>query len=532
MGFLRRVGHAIAPRLIAQEPSVVHAQRARADLVDSFARAFNAAFTDRTTSKHWGRATNSNINADLAAELPTMRTNARFERQNNGILEGMVATHTLDLIGITGPTLQLLTSNTIWATKAEKIWADWAVMPDYNGQMALVDFLHQDNRLTWDCGEFLNQMVTDPTARGPVKLRLLAIHPRRLDTPPGWYGDRSVTMGVRRAGPGRPLGYFIDDLVEDQWTVGSGMTFTEIPAKDLIHGYTPTEPNQARGIPRLASCLNVVAQLRDYERDVMGAARMAAMLAVLIHTDQAGADPITLDGGSGTDLEPSTMTALPPGYKATQINPAQPGNQYQTFRKEKLLEIGRPACMPLMVVRLDASGHNYSSARIDVQSYERALKAERGALERVLLNRVLREVLTEAIRAGVLPPMPADMVANWVWSPRPHVDPVKETVAQTMQLENQTQSETGACAEHGRDRDTVTAQRRREQTERDVELIERIGRIQDLIDNNPKVKATWAQVMAANGANTAPAAFIEAAAKSIVAETDTDPKSKGKSDES
>jgi lambda family phage portal protein len=522
--FAHRLGHAFAPSRVPLKPQ--H-DFARAELVDSFARAFGASMKDRTTSYHWGRATNAHINDDLAAELAGMRMKARFERQNNGILEGMVKTHTDDLVGVSGPMLQLLTSDTKWQDRAEKIWHNFWQMPDYNGQLAGVDLLNLANRQTWDCGEFFFQMVTDRTVQGPVKLRLLAIHPRRVDTPPGWFGDRRVTLGVRRERAGKPVSYFVDDAIEDQWTTGTGVTWTEIPATHMIHGYVVTEPNQARGIPRQASCLNVVAQLRDFESDVMGAARMAAMLAVLLYTDLKPGDvpPVVLDGGSGTDLERATMTALPQGYKATQINPAQPSNTYKTFRNEKLLEIGRPACMPLMTIRLDASGHNYSSARIDNQSYDRALAGERGAMQRVLLNRVLAEVLLEAQRAGALGPAPADLVVNWVWQPRPHVDETKTAVAHKMQMDNGTLSESGACAEYGRDHDVVLAQRKREQSLRDKLLIERVAEIQSAIDaamaKNPSIKLTWAQVMAATGAQTAPAAYIEAAAKSALADNET-----------
>jgi capsid protein len=178
--------------------------------------------------------------------------------------------------------------------------------------------------------------------------------------------------------------------------------------------------------------------------------------------------------------------------------------------------------MPLMTVRLDASGHSYSSARIDNQSYDRALRADQGHTERVLLNRALGEVLLEAQRAGALPPTPDDLVINWVWQPRPHVDEVKTAVAQKMQLDNATQSEAGACAEYGRDRDVVTAQRQREQSERDGLVVARVVDIQAMIDEAkkeaPNLNLTFAQVMAATGAQTAPAAYIEAAAKSALAD--------------
>jgi hypothetical protein len=64
---------------------------------------------------------------------------------------------------------------------------------------------------------------------------------------------------------------------------------------------------------------------------------------------------------------------VPPGWKPWQYSASQPPVQYPDFRAERHRELGRPFGMPLLMVRLDSSKHNYSSARLDTQTYNRTV---------------------------------------------------------------------------------------------------------------------------------------------------------------
>lgn len=490
-------------------------------------RGFNAASSDRLTKNHWGSATSSSINQDLISELETTRNRIRFERQNNGILEGMVKSNALDVVGPDGPRLQIATADTAWAAAAERIWNDWAAMPDIAGRLSLADFLTLDVRMDWDCGESFKLEVTDPTARGPVKLRLQDIHPRRIETPVGSpMGDLlDTTLGVRRARTGRPISYYVREDRDTEFGQYIGLVYTEVRADNVIHDFAIDEPGQVRGVPALAACLQVVAQLRDWDRDVQQSMRMAAMLGMLLTCDSApGQAAIELNGS--VDLAAGTATALPPGYDAKQIEPAQPGQKYNDFRNAKLAEIGRPAAMPLMMVNLDSSDHNYSSARFDSQTYDRTVQARRGRMRRRTLDRLVGKVIQEATLAGVLKPRPRDATYNWIWQPRPHVDPVKEGVAHNMRIENGTLSKSEVCALNGNDWDTVEQATAREQARSDSRTLERIAAINAQITaaklKDPTLTVTWQQVLAALGAVSNPAAYLKAATGAAVADAVAD----------
>jgi lambda family phage portal protein len=428
------------------------------EAAQQIARAWNAADDDRLTKNHWGNTQSVAINQDLVSDLVTMRQRTRWERQNNGILEGMVTSNAMDVVGPRGPTLQVSTTDSAFRERAEQLWREWWAMPDLNGQLSGVDMLVQDIRSEWDNGESLKQRVNDPTARG-IQLRLLAIAPRRLESPMGTAvsGLGNITLGVTRSATGKPLSYWIREDSDSEFNPSLGMRYVEVPARNLIHDFEIQETGQARGIPLLASCLQVVAQLRDWDKDVQQAMRMAAMLAVFFTTTDKEARPITLDGG--IDLESGQATALPPGYDAKQMQPAQPGQKYNDFRDAKLGEIGRPRGMPLMMVKLDSAGHSYSSARFDGQTYQRTVEARQARMERVTMSPLFADVMREAQLLGLIGRTPADLRIGWVWPRRPHVDPGKESDAIHQRLEDGTIDQAAACAEYGMDADVVRERR-------------------------------------------------------------------------
>jgi len=199
--------------------------------------------------------------------------------------------------------------------------------------------------------------------------------------------------------------------------------------------------------------------MRDWDRDVMQAMRMAAMLALFWYTEDADAKPQSVTGSM--DLESGTMATAPPGYKPQQLNPAQPGQQYNVFRDAKLAEIGRPAGMPLMLVNLDSSKHSYASARFDDQTYRKTIESRQNRQEKRIVRPCLYAVMRESELLGLIPRRPAKVQYRFVWAKRPHVDPGKESSAIHQRMEDGTIDQGLACAEYSLDVDTVRAARER-----------------------------------------------------------------------
>lgn len=423
-------------------------------------RRWDAAQTHRLNQAHWASATGQSINADLATYLETLRIRCLHEAANNPMVEGVIHTHAVDIVGSDGPALQVLGGPKSYGDKLEELWRQWWAMPDVAGQMSGADFLQQWVRMLWCCGEWLAQIVTDNGADEPIKTRLLSLHPRRLASPPEAIGDEVIALGVRRTKSGKPVAYYIaEELAGGVFALQSWKTQT-IAAANIIHGYRIVEPGQARGYPWLSAALSVIADLRDYDVQVLDAARMAANFGIVLSTSDPSVNVVEVN--ESTELERGTMRTAPPGYAVNQVSPQQPSTQYVDYRAERQREIGRAVNMPLMMVRLDSQNHNYSSARFDAQIYQRGLRSVQSWIARVALDRLVNLVAREAQVARELPEQPKDVRYQWTWPMPPHVDPKKEADAERTRLESGTLTYAGALAAHGLELDSVIAQRQRE----------------------------------------------------------------------
>ena len=435
-------------------------RRRRGELPDDLGtravRRWEAADTNRLNRAHWSTVTGQTINEDLAERLETLRTRSIYEAANNPIVEGVITTHAAHVVGPHGPTLQVQSDDEDYNNALEALWRNWFKKPDITGRLSGADLLRGWIRSLWLAGELLAQMVTDFEAVG-ITLRVLDLNPKRLATPYEFAGDPDVALGVRRKKNGRPTQYFISDpMVVGVWEAETGK-YETVPADLMIHGYLTQEPGQVRGVPWLSTSLDTCADMRDYDAEVLDAARAAADTGVYWHTDHPDAEYLEVD--TTVDMERRTQSTGPPGWKPAMINPQQPSTGYVDYRKERMAAIGRPVSMPLMLVRLTAERHTYSSARMDIQLYLIQLLVIQAFLETSALNPLVDELAREAEVPRLIPRRPAKVTYVWVWPRPPHVDPQKEAQAEEIQLDNGTATYTGALAARGQDVDTVIAQR-------------------------------------------------------------------------
>ena len=436
---------------VARQPVVTESKRG--------ARSWDAATDSRLNSAHWAPAKGQSVNDDWSSYGETLRKRCEHEARNHPTVRGVINTHKIDVVGAGAyPVLQVECETDSYASALEDIWSEWWEMPDLNGQLSGADLLRQNVGMWWTAGEFLNQIVMDASADTPLKVRALAIHPNRLGTPPTMWGE--VTLGVRRSKLGRPLSYWIkNEDATKRYTVG--LDYSEIPSDQIVHGFEVEEPGQVRGIPLLASALDSIAEFRDYDAQVLDAARAAADYTILLSTDHPDATYLAVN--ESTSIERRTISTLPPGWRAQQVDAKQPTTNYIDYRMERQRDIGRGVNMPLMMIRLDSADHNYSSARFDGQLYVRGVSMLQRYLERIALNRFLRSVEVEARVGRLLPERPAGRVRFvWTWPTPPHVDPKKEAEGSEVRLENMMSSLVSECAATGRDFQTVWAQIQRE----------------------------------------------------------------------
>jgi lambda family phage portal protein len=393
------------------------------------ARRWDAAKTNRLNSAHWAKALGQDVNADLESELTILRMRATHELSNNSFAAGVVETHTTDIVGPNGPTLQVQSVSDAFNEESERAWTEWWARPDLNGILSGADFIRLWIRSLWGTGEYVAQIVTDKTARGPVQARLLAIGSERLATPPAATGSDDTILGVKLTETGRPILYWIDQ--SSRARLGITEDFKGVPSEFVIHGFRMQEAGQVRGVPWLVPALQAMADLRDYDDQILDSARAHADWALYLSAESNDAVPIDIE--TSADVERRTVSALPPGWKASSHQADMPPTEYSQYRAERLREIGRPVNMPLMIVRLDSGDHTFSSATFDAGKYNNGIVVHQRWIESVALARLAKIVLSESMLSGARQPE-AGFKLKWIWPAIVHGDPKKAAEAEKIRL--------------------------------------------------------------------------------------------------
>jgi capsid protein len=187
-----------------------------------------------------------------------------------------------------------------------------------------------------------------------------------------------------------------------------------------------------RGIPEITPALPLYAILRRYTLATLGAAEVAAMLAMFLKTNSSAIDPAEVDPWAALELNRNALTTLPDGWDVSQLRAEQPTTTYDTFTRAIIREIARCLDMPFNVAAGDSSDSNYASGRLDHQTWRRAVDIDRASLQCVALDRIFAAWLDEALLVpGLLAGLPpiASLKHEWHWTPFEHVDPLKEANA-------------------------------------------------------------------------------------------------------
>lgn len=421
---------------------------------------FESAQTDRLNEAHWSAASDTPINDDLELRLPTMRCRATHEAWNNTSIEGLILQHEIAVCGEDGPLLDLQATSEAgdaWCESAEQVWEEWCEASDAAGTWSLGTRMKSSwIRGCWTTGEWLDQLVYPDRESGDVALRLHAIEPQRLYSPMRSSESDRTVLGVRRDQYRRPMEYHIG---KSWYQYGTG---TWIKAANMVHGFDKLEPDQARGVPWCQSGLPTAADLRDYDDQVMDAARSFADMAIIAQTKHPDAEFFPTN--EVASFRRRKINHIAPGWEVATTNPSQPAANYKDHRHERMGDLGRGRGVPAMVLRLDAREHNYSSARFDRGLLHESAKHVRSTIMKPVLTRLVRLVIGEAILVGRLPPAPTPYRILQIWPAMPQVDEDKAARAESRYMRNGTLSYSAACVErHGRRASDVIRIRQRDE---------------------------------------------------------------------
>lgn len=413
---------------------------------------WDAVQTTTDNERHWANADGLSARSAASPEVRRkFRNRSRYEVCNNSYAQGIVLTLANHTIG-TGPRLQVLTKDEQTNRQIEFEFAKWA------RKIKLAQKLRTMRMVRAVDGESFAVFVTNNRIRGPVKLDVQLFEGECFATPDLRPGASNAVDGIVFDDDGNPVTYHkLKEHPGNTYITGKLYKYDELPADSVIHLFREDRPGQVRGIPEIAAALPLFAQLRRFTLATIAAAETAADYAAILYSEApGGADDFeATDGWDTIPIEQRMFTTVPYGYKLDQLKAEHPTTTYEMFKRSLLQEIARCINMPYNIAAGDSSSYNYSSGRLDHQTYFNAIDIDQASIEEEAVERILFAWLDEAVLIpGLLPEkvgLLEDLPHQWYWDEIEDIDPEKTAKADEIRIRIGTVSRARAYARQGLD---------------------------------------------------------------------------------
>lgn len=270
-------------------------------------------------------------------------------------------------------------------------------------------------------------------------------------------GGRLIANGVELDVDGRRVAYWIHPAKpSDQFPTYAPPV--RVPAEDVIHVYRPTGPGAVRGVSALAPILLRLAELDATEDAYQVAAKVSALLSVILSNanDMSGEDPLP----EGVSLEPGAILKLAGGWNVNTIAPQQ-AQQIGEFLSHMTRTIAAGLDIPEHLLTGDLRQANYSSLRAGLVAFRQKIEAYQfQCLVPQMLDPVWRRVMAEAVLSGrIEAELTEDLFAvEWIPPAQPWVDPLKDANATLALLKGGLMSRRQAVAQLGYSVDELDAE--------------------------------------------------------------------------
>ena len=390
--------------------------------------------------------------------------------RNNPLAKGMLKTERDGVIGSKIP-VQARSDDSVWNAEAEAIWKEELIdRPcEVTGRFNFIKVL-RELYLSYRRDGDAMVLFTDEGMQ--------MVEGDQVGTPYGVKVDGNfydVKNGIAYSKQtGRVVGYFIGK--PNKWGFISTKDFQRFPAEAVHHVFNPDRFSFSRGEPVLAPSIDYIDKLCGYIDAELVAMKVNACFTMFISKkdDQGPPAPYT-KGISSTGLdadnnrlekmEPGTILYGDPNEDAKGIGSSRPAALFDPFVLRMLTLIGRPLCMPLMLITLDFSGATYMNARIAYQKCQGAWEDEQEVVVKPFVSRVWRMMIDQWIAKKLLSDRKDKYRHDVICNRWPYVDPFKEVKADQQALLNGTVTRTEICARQGRDFSDVIERLRFEEEE-------------------------------------------------------------------
>lgn len=438
--------------------------------------AYDAVKSHRLNTKRSGLGGTADSQLDVFT-LDGLREICRELCRNNALISGLLKTERDGIVG-DGVDIQARTSDDSedgWNHTAERLWKE--------------DMIDHPCDATgrFNFNEYLQKMYLAYRRDGDMftiftKIGLQAIEGEQCGTPFTKVNKESKNLKIINGiayskNTGQVIGYYIGEP-DDTGCYIKPESFQTFTADKVHHHFNPARFSQSRGEPVLAPSIKYIDYLAGYiDAELVAAKVNACFSAFVTKKDAISGFPLSNVGGTGgtgvTDgkgnlarrekIEPGIIEYLQPGEGVEGVGMTHPGTMFDPFVLRMLTLIGRPLCIPLMLITLDFSGATFMNARIAYQKVQEAWMIEQNVLLKQFASRVWRWKIDQWIAAGLLKDREDKYKHEIKCNRWPYVDPYKEAVADEQQLKNGTTTRTKITSRQGDDFKDLMDEREKEE---------------------------------------------------------------------
>jgi lambda family phage portal protein len=443
-------------------------------------RSFDAAQFTRLTNDFM-RAWIASPMQDVRYDLRTLRARARDLERNDPHAKRFFRLLEKNVVGTDGVTLIARAAmlrggglHTDANAAIESAWADFCRVGNctVDRQQGLVDFAKLVLRTMARDGEvFIRRWkYFDNTHGYALQIVDADLFDETFDVRALPNGN-VIKMSIELDPFGAPVAYHAwNQHPQDVGWGNQPLARDRIPASEIWHLFVPQRAGQPRGVTWLNAVMLQLKKLGGYEEAELTAARVAAAKMGFITTDGSdeGPDPSSVDLGDGSladgdrlmDASPGSIDELAPGQKFQSWDPQHPSGNYSPFTNAIIRSLAVGLDVAAHSLSGDLSQANYGSLRTGLLDERDTYRELQGLLVRFFYDQCYREWVPCAQLTGALALAgPAQRFYAVKWRARgfPWIDPLKDSQAAIIDIDNGLTSRTRVVAERGEDFEDVLA---------------------------------------------------------------------------
>lgn len=409
------------------------------------------------------------INQLIRSYGSTVLARSRYMSVNNPFTKKARRTF-VDTIAGYGIRPSLVNSDQDQRRQVQDLWEDWTAEADADG---ITDFYGLQNQIAgemFDAGEcfavFVPVKRSEQVTGIPFRIRLLPSEmlPHYLSEPVSSRAanGNSIDMGIEFDAEGNRVAYHFlrvhpGDHSQNILLLSSSET-VRIPADRVMHVFEPVRVGAIRGVPHTLASMVTQAMTELYDDAELERKRVAALFAAFItkpvadspDEQEAGLGPLGKPVSTGASseqygLEPGAMLHLDPGEDVSFAQPADVGQQYESFQYRNHIRTAAGMLIPYAYVTGDLSRANAGSFRVDLVNFKRYVTSMQW---HYVIHQLCRPIwlrfMDEAAVSGELPWSVMEygtrrrhlirvrwLTPRWEW-----VDPLKDAQAEKLLVDN------------------------------------------------------------------------------------------------